>query len=70
MLQAALDEIDAEVTKADEVLKTGGERTTLLVEQKLGGTRMIVWCGRCHRTFESAKAFIAHPCVHGHRGAS
>jgi hypothetical protein len=35
VLQAALDEIDAEVTKADEVLKTAGERTTLLVEQKL-----------------------------------
>ena len=35
MLQAALDEIDAEVTKADEVLKTAGERKTLLVEQKL-----------------------------------
>jgi hypothetical protein len=35
VLQAALDEIDAEVTKAHEVLKTAGERTTLLVEQKL-----------------------------------
>ena len=35
VLQAALDEIDAEVTKADEVLKAAGERTTLLVEQKL-----------------------------------
>lgn len=36
VLQAALDEIDAEVTKALEVLKTAGERTKLLVEQKLG----------------------------------
>jgi hypothetical protein len=35
VLQAALDEIDAEVRKAHEVLKTAGERTTLLVEQKL-----------------------------------
>jgi hypothetical protein len=35
VLQAALDEIDAEVTKPHEVLKTAGERTTLLVEQKL-----------------------------------
>jgi hypothetical protein len=34
VLQAALDEIDAEVTKAAEVLRTAGERTTLLVEQK------------------------------------
>ena len=34
MLQAALDEIDAEMTKADEVLKTADERKTLLVEQK------------------------------------
>jgi hypothetical protein len=34
VLQAALDEIDAEVTKADEVRKTAGERKTLLVEQK------------------------------------
>jgi hypothetical protein len=34
VLQAALDEIDAEVTKADELLKTAGERKTLLVEQK------------------------------------
>jgi hypothetical protein len=33
-LRAALDEIDAEVTKADEVRKTAGERTTLLVEQQ------------------------------------
>jgi hypothetical protein len=33
-LQAALDEIDAEVTKADELLKTAGERKTLLVEQE------------------------------------
>jgi hypothetical protein len=60
VFQAALDEIDAEVTKAHEVLKTAGERTTLLVAEA-GGTRMIVWSGRCHRTFESAKAFIAHP---------
>jgi hypothetical protein len=35
VLQAALDEIDAEVTKADEVRTTAGERKTLLVEQKL-----------------------------------
>lgn len=37
MLQAALDEIDAEVTKVDELLKIAGERKTLLVERKLAG---------------------------------
>jgi hypothetical protein len=35
VLRAALDEIDAEVTRVDEVLKTAGERTTPLVMQKL-----------------------------------
>jgi hypothetical protein len=35
VLQAALDEIDAEVTKVDELLKIAGERKTLLVERKL-----------------------------------
>jgi hypothetical protein len=35
VLQAALEEIDAEVTKVDEVLKIAGERKTLPVEQKL-----------------------------------
>jgi hypothetical protein len=35
VLRAALDEIDAEVTKAAEVRKTAGERTSLLLEQKL-----------------------------------
>jgi hypothetical protein len=35
VLQAALDENDAEVTKADEVPTIAGERKTLLVEQEL-----------------------------------
>jgi hypothetical protein len=34
-LRAALDAIDAQVTRADELLRTAGERKALLVEQEL-----------------------------------